>query len=204
MQAFILLLTTSAGVSAATLVWNTGSFAGPESLLIGATDVFVENEAYDVSFVDGSCHDVFGFEQCAFPGDFTFSSLPAAQAATAALIDQVFNQSLGGDHFLVDYYAQMTNGCEETSANCFIATPFTRDGTSVDSSIMLNTRLTASDNGSGGFHYLLDDLSNITSFTFADWNEVSPVPLLPTPVLFLSALLGIVIFRRPATAGPRS
>ena len=59
--------------------------------LIGADDVLVNGSLYDVIFRDGTC--VLLFSGCDEASDFTFQTGPEANAASQALVDQVF----GGD-----------------------------------------------------------------------------------------------------------
>lgn len=55
--------------------------------LLGAAGVDVGGTLYDVTFMDGSCADVFS--GCNEAGDFTFQTEVSATAASAALFGQV-------------------------------------------------------------------------------------------------------------------
>lgn len=57
-------------------------------VLQGATNVLVGGSLYDVSFRDGTCLSLF--DGCNEASDFTFQSAIAADAASAALLVQIF------------------------------------------------------------------------------------------------------------------
>lgn len=56
--------------------------------LVGATNVNIGGDLFDVSFVDGTCADVFG--TCGDGQDFDIFGEPAAKTAMRAIRDQVF------------------------------------------------------------------------------------------------------------------
>src|SRR5690242_10755868 len=86
----------------------SGSWASPTlqfdgtGKLMGATGVEVNGSLYDVQFADGKCNDLF--ETCSQPTNFVFSSMAAADLASAALLNQV----LLGD---LDLNPTLTVGC---------------------------------------------------------------------------------------------
>jgi hypothetical protein len=95
---------------AATLVVN-----GDE--LEGADGVLVNGVAYNVRFVDGSCFSLYG--GCDALGDLPFTTQADADAASQALIDQIFIAANGA----FDTDPELTAGCEEDDF-CAIFTPY--------------------------------------------------------------------------------
>ena len=93
-----LALVIGTPASAATLLTDS------DGILIGATGVNVNGDFYDVSFVDGTCADVFS--GCDTLSDFDFGSLSDAYYATAALYSQVFIEPYRTD-------ADAVRGCDE-------------------------------------------------------------------------------------------
>ncbi len=73
--------------------------------LIGAQGIDVNGTLYDVEFVDGTCNAVFG--DCVNPDNFVFVDSEAGRAASAALIEQVFDT-----HEDIDDDPWRTRGCE--------------------------------------------------------------------------------------------
>ena len=97
--------------SAATIVVNA------QGNLIGATGVNVQGSIYDVAFVEGTCVDLFS--DCDSPSDFAFTTKATADAASYALLDQVFV----GDF---DTSPWRTFGCIGSSP-CNVLTPYGAD-----------------------------------------------------------------------------
>jgi hypothetical protein len=116
------LPTTAA--SAATLDISGGQ-------LLGASDVLVDGDLYDVSFVDGTC--IALFNGCDEASDFTFTDSPSAFLAAQALQDQVFVDSVSGDF---DGKPHLTAGCTY-STRCSVYTPHT---TGAPSTIVVEAR----------------------------------------------------------------
>ena len=100
---------------AATLIVNAGK-------LVGATGVDVLGTLYDVSFVDGTCAQVF--DNCDDAADFQFSTDESALAAAQALIDQVFIDSAAGSF---DSNPDLVLGCENV-VFCSAIIPIMVDG----------------------------------------------------------------------------
>lgn len=91
--------------------------------LVGAQNVNVLGDLYDVSFVDDTCAAVFF--GCDDVTDFDFGDLASASAAAQALLDQVFVDSLVFGLF--DSDPNLTFGCEGVGsppAICEAAIPF--------------------------------------------------------------------------------
>ncbi|GGD63017.1 PEP-CTERM sorting domain-containing protein [Lacimicrobium alkaliphilum] len=83
--------------------------------LLGATNVEVDGNLFDVAFEDGTCIDVFS--GCDDNADFTFNTQSAAIAASWALVNQVF---IG----IFDTDTTRTNGCEDIHNFCWAYTPY--------------------------------------------------------------------------------
>ncbi len=106
-----LLVVLSAGsTNAATLNVSGGQ-------LLGASNVFVGGNLYDVAFVDGTC--IALFNGCDSAADFTFTTQADALAASQALLDQVF---LDGGAGAFDSLPAITNGCTSNGV-CDVFTP---------------------------------------------------------------------------------
>jgi len=97
--------------SAATLLVNANGY------LIGATGVNVAGDLFDVTFVDGTCIELFS--GCDEASDFAFTTKTTADAASQALLDQVFV----GDF---DTSPWRTFGCIGSSP-CNVVTPYDAD-----------------------------------------------------------------------------
>ena len=87
--------------------------------LLGASGVDVDGTLYNVEFLDGTC--IALFNGCDESTDFTFQSEATADAAGAALMDQVFLDSALG---LFDSNPELTAGCSNTFPSCFVMTPY--------------------------------------------------------------------------------
>ena len=78
--------------------WSSGASAltlDVDYWLLGASDVVVGDDLYDVRFVDASCIELF--TGCDSESDFVFDTLEEAAAASVALNDQVWSL-LQNDH----------------------------------------------------------------------------------------------------------
>ena len=96
--------------------------------LMGASNVLVDGNLYDVQFLDGNCFDLYN--GCAVESnDFPFPAplsgvgtpdVSVQNAVSQALLDQVF---LDGVEGLFDSDPSLTNGCA-LSGFCQVATPY--------------------------------------------------------------------------------
>jgi hypothetical protein len=77
--------------------------------LTGANGVLVNGTLYNVEFIDGSCAALYN--GCDEVSDFLFQSLEAAQAASQALLDQVFLDG-GTSATAYDSTPTLTAGCD--------------------------------------------------------------------------------------------
>ena len=76
-------------------------------LLTGARNVKVAGTLYDVTFVDGTCIDLFA--GCDALSDFDFATFEDAKAAANALLGQVFVDAPAVGEF--DTHPELTFGC---------------------------------------------------------------------------------------------
>lgn len=174
--------------------------------LIGASEVDVKGVLYDVAFVQGSCFEVFG--DCDDPfSDFMFTSVEDGNAASGALLAQVFVDGPLGN-FDTDLDLMGFSGTEAT----IIFTPNSLnplfpgagpDFTSVGGSSAHNLSEEADDRVSSSF-LLTSSVFDSTRFDetlggayfWADWTLSQPAPV-PVPAafwLFGTALIGLVGF----------
>ena len=84
--------------------------------LMGASDVLVDGNLYDVQFLDGTCIDLYN--GCDEASDFTFQTEASAILASQALRDQVFDD-WSPSAFQTN--PALTNGCQPASVTCFVA-----------------------------------------------------------------------------------
>ena len=84
---------------------------------MGASDVLVGGNLYDVQFLDGTCADLYS--GCDAVSDFTFQTQASATLASQALLDQVFLDATG----LFDSQPELTRGCGAL-IECGASTPF--------------------------------------------------------------------------------
>ena len=159
---------------------------------LGAFGVSVGGNLYDVTFQDGTCISLFS--GCDEASDFTFNSGADADAASQALIDQVFN---GDDSY--DAQPELTRGIEDLQVGAimtvYTAQPGNPNGAMVD--FMQNFAGIAGDInfcGLGGCS--VDKIWDVASpgFTYAKWAPASgsAVPVPAAVWLFGSALIGFV------------
>ncbi len=163
--------------------------------LLGATGVNVDGTLYNVTFVDGSCVDLFS--GCNEFADFTFIDAAAAFFAAEALMATVFTDSGAG---LFDTMPELTFGCgfigdcrthipfAPDGANQYL---FTRTGNFADEASDKSVKQTF---GPRNLDFSLVDADKDT-INFADF---TPAPEPSTLALFATglALLGFIGWRR--------
>ena len=93
------LVLMASGAQAATLNVVDGQ-------LMGASDVLVDGNLYDVQFLDGTCIGLYN--GCDEISDFTFQTLTSASLASQALLERVF---LDGPAGTFDSSPSLTHGC---------------------------------------------------------------------------------------------
>ena len=114
----VVTLSSTSATGAVLLVNGSG-------LLTGATGVNVGGTLYDVEFVDGTCIAVF--DGCDDGSDFALRTLSEAEAASQALLDQVFLDVPGLGMF--DSTPSLTYGCPGDIDNvCFVEIFFGNPG----------------------------------------------------------------------------
>ena len=86
-------------------------------ILMGATEVSVGGNLYDVQFVDGTCAEVYGVCDVAH---FTFKTQSDAEAASTALLSAVFLDGFLGNF---DSSPDLTFGCASIS-ECRVITSY--------------------------------------------------------------------------------
>ena len=109
---FVGLLCSSAFSTALVINDATGQ-------LIGATEVLVGQDYYDVDFVDGTAWDLF-YDEGSQKFEFEFTTLTEARLAAEALMQLVFVD----DENMLDSNPTLTNGIEYEHYG-YISTPYT-------------------------------------------------------------------------------
>ena len=178
--------------------------------LMGASDVLVDGDLYNVQFLDGTCSEVYN--GCNSTSDFTFQTLAAATLASSALSDQVLvNTGTSGEDF--DSVPSLTNGCFSPTT-CSIFTLYNAlpsdPNAEFDPSRFVNTPSTDSIGSLLGVGPPGYDWGGQSQAVFAVWSvvpEPAPVPALPLPgiALLVASLLGVGAgsLRRQRRASPR-
>lgn len=187
-----LFIASAPSSHAALLVWDTGTYQEGASSLIGADDILIANELYDVRFLTGSCVSLYS--GCDSADDFLVNGI----GASAALLDQVFNLDLGGLYLLIDLDPSLTAGCEGTG--CLIYTP---DSITGGGGALANIAEPYDPNG-GNSNNLGDEIKigiarpNQELAAMAVWSLAAPaaVPAPPTIWLFATGLFGLLVVRR--------
>jgi hypothetical protein len=183
----VALAMSTAPTSAATLNVVSGQ-------LMGASDVLVDGNSYDVAFLDGTCAALYS--GCDAATDFTFQTEAAAILASQALLNNVLVDAAGVGLFDSNY--TLTSGISTNSnSRGILITPY---GISSQGPFFgrcaVNSATT--DHTSCIANFLPStDMGTNTSFVFAVWSAtLSPVPLPAGGLLLLSGLGAIAALRR--------
>jgi len=174
----LLSLALTSPAHAATLLVNASG------ILTGATGVDVNGTLYDVTFVEGTCSDLF--TGCDELSDFTFTTDAAAALASQALLDQVL---LDGPQGAFDSTPNRTFGCGDASF-CQIATPTRPDlahPNAVRTPFTQNTVFEIQDLVSHDSDDINRDVTTSPFRAYAQW-EVAETPV-PEPATL--SLLGL-------------
>lgn len=166
--------------------------------LTGASGIMIEGATYTVQFKDGTCSQLFS--GCNDASDFIFSSGPRAAAASQALLDSVFINTVMGEF---DGNPGLTSGCGFGVLLCGAMTPHglaavTYPGIYIWVSIANNLVVDAEDyvqynlirdNGPTAPNSFADE-----TFTWAVWS-VQTVPEPSTLLLTVAALVSMLLCR---------
>jgi len=172
-----------------------------DGILLGATNIDINGVAYDVSFVDGSCIDLFN--SCDNNSDFFFQDVTLGQQANLALLEQVLIDTSSG---AFDSFPALTNGCK-FSGFCSIYTPVSVEtGSDIfGANVAVNHQLDSLDGYTGiqANVGLSSDFSlgnELDNKTYAIWSQTATVPVPPAFLLFASGLIGLAGVRRTQRA----
>ena len=154
-----------------------------EGQLLGAYGIEVAGTLYDVSFEDGTCAELYS--GCDSNNDLPFHRLDMADAASVALLEQVF---VDGPLGMFDSSPDLTFGCGD-STFCFVGTPFEVDlGFGALLLYGVSNSSTVDDFGFFSVDVAFDDSTINEMRTYAVWS-VSEVPLPGSAWLFGSAII---------------
>jgi hypothetical protein len=156
--------------------------------LLGAKEVEVSGEKYDVMFKDGTCIEIFF--GCENNSDILFNDFLSARAASEALLDDVLTG-------VYDFHPELTLGCERVASQCSIYTPyrvFSASG-AVSSDVAVNIPATFPDRFSGGGVINDLDLSRLDQVTWASWS-IASVPEPNVISLLLAGLAMLLVVRQ--------
>jgi hypothetical protein len=193
-RCLLVLVTITAASSGSAAVLNVDG-----GILTGATNVLVDGYVLlDVTFVEGTCAEVYG--GCDDTSDFFFSSnADGARAASLALLDSVLIDSTAGNF---DSEPELTRGCS-FSGRCIVMTPFQIRNNSTLAEIVAadNYASTNTNVDQLGFPVRQPDAASQALDTWAVWTVSAEVPIPAAAWLFGSGLIGLLgIARRKKAA----
>ena len=116
MRIFALILVIAVSFVSSSAFAATLNVVGGQ--LMGASDVLVDGNLYDVQFLDGTCIDLYN--GCDDVSDFTFQTEASAILASQALLDQVFVDGPEGNF---DSSPYLTAGCSHATV-CHVNFPY--------------------------------------------------------------------------------
>jgi len=195
-RTMIILLSLYSGVSFGSVVLNIEG-----AQLLGASGINVDGRLLDVSFVDGSCIELF--DGCDQASDFFFQDPVLANAANMALLEQVFVDS---DLGLFDSDPRLINGC--FLLTCIVLTPVGPNDPGLDffsAARLTNRDIEGFDGTSGGSASRFFDSSGTSPqgsglgtvyAVFSGTEAPSVVPIPPAFLLFGSGLLMLLGVRK--------
>lgn len=172
--------------------------------LQGASNVLVGGAYYDLSFVDGTCFDVF--DGCdVFSQQFVFDTQQEATEASLAIMSQVLIDVPGLGDF--DSDTTLTNGCSPTlSGYCQIYTVFNFGTDGADMAYIANYD-SVEDFVQVGYFFGIGPNATTVQFdikgdsVWAVWepSQVVPVPVPAMLWVFAGSLIGLRWFSRGRT-----
>lgn len=160
--------------------------------LLGANDINVNGQFYNVEFIDGTCVSIFG--GCGSTSDFDFQTMEAANAASQALLDQVLINVPQGSF---DDHPELTSGINYL----YMASLYTPYEVRAENGTVVVTEAT---NYWGNWNHLdavtsgvvispYTNTANNTESVYVRWYQV---PEAPTFVLLACGLAGLLLFAR--------
>jgi len=183
----------SAPMASASVILNVDA----TGQLTGAQNVDVNGILFDVTFVDGSC--VALFNGCNDPGDFDFTDLSSALAASQALLDQVFIDTFLG---AFDTDPARTSGCGGSGFDdqCSVLTPVQRLPGSINvlvAGVQNRIGSTLADFTFTQERNSTEDTSGTSGFapprvTYGRWTRSTPAAV-PEPGTWLLYLVGLAL-----------
>jgi hypothetical protein len=189
-------------VDAATLITDANG------ILLGASGVMIGNMAYDLSFTDGTCVNVFG--ACS-QDRFTFQTRATAEVAAYALLYQVFIDVDANRQF--DTRPALTRGCGFPS-ECQVLIPYDNQlmyNNTQNSALVYLARNHFVESADGVTRSSIGSMSDL-SLDFTTWavftrSTSSPTaPSLPEPASWIMMVGGFAILgaamRRSGGLGP--
>jgi PEP-CTERM motif len=161
-------------------------------ILTGALNVDVGGTLYDVAFVDTSC--VAAYSGCDGPSDFPFTTAAAAQAASQALLDQVFVNGPAGNF---DATPALIFGCTSSPLNCSAWTPYGLGGQATAlSKLAVNVPGVNPDSVADAAVANSASFVQFVDSTLAQWTPSTTAVPEPTSMLLFSAGLAGLAARR--------
>lgn len=160
--------------------------------LLGADDLIVNGDAYNVRFVTGSCAS--SYSGCDQLSDLPFKNLADASAAGNALLDEVFTDSSLG---MFDRYPDLTANCG-FAFQCNAAIPYALPGAGQVSFLFASNGLNQSD-------FLANSTPNSATTDYfggrsnvlAHFTRAVPEPSTLLLALLVLPLLGLARHRYP-------
>jgi len=163
-------------------VANAATLNVVDGQLMGASNVLVDGNLYDVQFLDGTCIDLYN--GCDEVSDFTFQTQAAAILAAQALLDQVI---LDGGVGQFDSQPGLTFGCISAAAFCDVLTPYAFPLPGPPPQTVAN----ASSRNEPSFRTIYGLTKGTSSDTYFDFNSVYAKWSTPVPEPSTALLLGL-------------